>query len=155
MKVQDLMKRKGTRLIMVRTNEAVEMAIRLLRRENIGALIVNDVVPTEGNTAVGVFSERDVLEALDKHGAAALKFPISKLMSSNIISCSPDDEIGHVFDLMEQHHIRHVPVFERGTVIGVISIRDLLALRNEMLGPLRNRDASGRTGAAAQAPVSF
>jgi len=147
MKVADLMKRKGTRLIMVRTNETVEMAIRLLRRENIGALIVQDVVDTEGNTAIGVFSERDVLQALDKHGAAALKCPISKLMSTNIISCSPDDAIGHVFDLMEQHHIRHVPVFERDAVIGVISIRDLLAFRSEMLGPSRSLDAVARTEA--------
>ena len=143
MKVEDLMRRKGTRLIMVRMNETVEMAIRLLRRENIGALIVKDVVRTEGNTAVGVFSERDVLQALDQHGAAALKLPISKLMSTNIISCSPDDEIDHVFDLMNRHHIRHVPVFERGTVIGVISIRDLLALRSEALGRPRETDAQG------------
>jgi CBS domain-containing protein len=134
MKVEDLMKRKGTRLIMLRMNETVEMAIRLLRRENIGALIIKDVVRTEGNTAAGVFSERDVLEALDKHGAAALKFPVSRLMSTNIISCSPDDEIDHVFDLMNRHHIRHVPVFERGTVIGIISIRDLLPLRGEAQG---------------------
>ncbi|HEY7384770.1 MAG TPA: CBS domain-containing protein [Beijerinckiaceae bacterium] len=152
MQVADLMMKKGTRLIMVGMNETVEMAIRLLRRENVGAVIVKDVVNTEGNTAVGVFSERDVLEALDKHGAAALKFPISRLMSTNIISCSPDDEIGRVFDLMVQHHIRHVPVFERGAVIGVISIRDLLALRGEMFGLPRGFEAA-RAGAVAQTPA--
>ena len=152
MQVADLMTKKGTRLIMVGMNETVEMAIRLLRRENVGAVIVKDVVNTEGNTAVGVFSERDVLEALDKHGAAALKFPISKLMSTNIIACSPDDDIGHVFDLMKQHHIRHVPVFERGAVIGVISVRDLLALRGEPFGVPPAFDA-GRAGAVSQPPV--
>ena len=152
MLVADLMTKKGTRLIMVGMNETVEMAIRLLRRENVGAVIVKDVVHTEGNTAVGVFSERDVLEALDKHGAAALKFPIAKVMSTNIISCSPDDEIGHVFDLMKQHHIRHVPVFERGAVIGVISVRDLLALRGDTIGLPPAFDA-GRAGAGAQPPV--
>jgi CBS domain-containing protein len=129
MKVQDIMRKKGTRIVMIRMNETVEMAARLLRRENIGALVVKDVVRTEGNTAVGVFSERDVLQAIVDHGAAALKIPVSKLMSTNIISCSPDDEIDHVFDLMDRHHIRHVPVFEGGTLIGVISIRDILALR--------------------------
>jgi CBS domain-containing protein len=134
MKVADLMKRKGTRLIMIRMNETVEMAIRLLRREKIGALVVKDVVRTEGNTAVGMFSERDVLQALDDHGAAALKIPVSKLMTTRIISCTPDDEIDHVFDLMDQHHIRHVPVFEQGTVIGVVSIRDILMLRSQIVG---------------------
>ena len=131
MKVADLMRKKGTRIVMIRMNETVEMAARLLRRENIGALVVEDVVQTEGNTAVGMFSERDVLQAVVNHGAAALKMPVSKLMSTKIISCSPDDEIEHVFDLMDHHHIRHVPVFERGAVIGVISIRDVLALRSQ------------------------
>ena len=76
-----------------------------------------------------MFSERDVLAAIADHGAAALKIPVSKLMSTQIISCSPEDEIEHVFDLMDSHHIRHIPVFEHGTVIGVVSIRDVLALR--------------------------
>jgi CBS domain-containing protein len=145
MKVHDIMKMKGARIVMIRMNEPVEMAIRLLRRENIGALVVKDVVRTEGNTAVGVFSERDVLQAIVEHGAAALKLPVSKLMSKRIISCSPDDDIDHVFDLMDHHHIRHVPVFEGGTVIGVISIRDILALRGGIAGqPLEEagRDVS-------------
>jgi CBS domain-containing protein len=133
MKVEDLMRKKGTRIVMIRMNETVEMAARLLRRENIGALVVKDVVRTEGNTAVGMFSERDVLAAIADHGAAALKIPVSKLMSTKIVSCSPDDEIEHVFDLMDSHHIRHIPVFERGTVIGVVSIRDVLALRSQIV----------------------
>ena len=144
MKVEDLMRKKGTRIVMVRMNEPIEMAIRLLRRENIGALVVKDVVRTEGNTAVGMFSERDVLQALVEHGAAALKMPVSKLMSTKIISCSPDDDIDHVLDLMDRHHIRHVPVFEGGNLIGVVSIRDILALRGEIAGP--RPDEAARDG---------
>jgi CBS domain-containing protein len=146
MRVQDLLTGKNSRLVMIRMNEPVEMAIRLLRRENIGALIVKDVVRTEGNTAVGVFSERDVLRALDQHGAAALKLPISRLMSVNIISCSPDDETDDVLALMLQHHIRHVPVFESGNVIGMISIRDILSAE------LRKR--APRAGASPQAQAN-
>ncbi len=149
MKVQDIMRKKGTRIVMIRMNEPVEMAVRLLRRENIGALVVKDVVRTEGNTAVGVFSERDVLQAIAEHGAAALKLPVSKLMSTKIISCSPDDDIDHVFDLMDRHHIRHVPVFEGGTLIGVISIRDILALRDEIVG--RRLDGAAGDGSPSLA----
>jgi CBS domain-containing protein len=147
MKVQDIMIKKGTRIVMIRMNETVDMAVRLLRRENIGALVVKDVVRTEGNTAVGVFSERDVLQALVEHGAAALKIPVSKLMSTKIISCSPDDDIAHVFDLMDRHHIRHVPVFEGGTLIGVVSIRDLLTLRGEIVG--HRSEGAARDGSPA------
>src|SRR3954471_18567051 len=142
MKVEDLMRKKGARIVMVRMNEPIEMAIRLLRRENIGALVVKDVVRTEGNTAVGMFSERDVLQALVEHGAAALKMPVSKLMSTKIVSCSPDDDIDHVLDLMDRHHIRHVPVFEGGNLIGVVSIRDLLTLR----GVARPSETAGEDG---------
>ena len=141
MKVADLMLKKGTRIIMIRVNETVEMAARLLRRENIGVLVVKDVVRTEGNTPVGMFSERDVLQAIVDHGAAALKMPVSKLMSRNIVSCHPDDDIENVFDLMHQHHIRHLPVFEPHGVIGVISIRDILPYRALALGA-QNKDAS-------------
>ncbi len=130
MKVADLMQKKGTRIIMIRAHETVEMAARLLRRENIGALVVKDVVRTEGNTPIGMFSERDVLQALVDHGAGALKIPVSKLMSRTIVSCQPEDDLGHVFDLMENHHIRHVPVFEGYGVIGVISMRDILPFRS-------------------------
>lgn len=129
MKVEDILRKKGTRIIMIRMNETVEMAAQLLRRENIGALVVKDVVRTEGNTPVGMFSERDVLQAVAQHGAAALKIPVSKLMSRTIISCRAHDELDHVFDLMDRHHIRHVPVFEPHGVIGVISIRDILPFR--------------------------
>ena len=135
MRVQDLMRGKNSRLVMIRMNEPVETAIRLLRRENISALIVKDVVRTEGNTAVGVFSERDVLRALDQNGAAALKLPISRLMSVNIISCSPDDDTDDVLRLMLHHHIRHVPVFEGGSVIGMVSIRDILSAELQKRAP--------------------
>ena len=129
MKVEDIMRKKGSRIVMIRMNETVEMAARLLRRENIGALVVKDVVRTEGNTPVGMFSERDVLQAIVDHGAAALKIPVSKLMSRTIISCRPEDDLDRVFDLMADHHIRHVPVFQDHGVIGVISIRDILPYR--------------------------
>lgn len=144
MKVADIMRTKESRIVMIRMNESVEMAVRLLRRENIGALVVKDVVRTEGNTPVGMFSERDVLQAVVDHGAAALKIPVSRLMSKTIISCRPEDDLDSVFDLMRRHHIRHVPVFEDHGVIGVISIRDIL--------PYRAAFAAARAGGAAGAP---
>jgi CBS domain-containing protein len=137
MTVDDIMRRKGTRIIMIRMNETVEMAATLLRRENVGALVVKDVVRTEGNTPVGMFSERDVVRAIADHGPAALKTPVSKLMAKNVISCRLGDALDHVFALMETHHIRHVPVIEPHGVVGVISIRDILPFRREgMAAPL-------------------
>ena len=148
MKVEDIMRQKGTRIIMIRMNESVEMAAQLLRRENVGALVVKDVVRTEGNTPVGMFSERDVLRAIAEHGAAALKMPVSKLMAKNIISCRVEDDLDSVFELMDAHHIRHVPVMEPHGVIGVISIRDILPFRRAGMGPPAGAGASAGVTAA-------
>jgi CBS domain-containing protein len=126
MKVADILTEKGTRIITVRMNETVEVAARLMAAENIGALVVKDVVRTEGNTCVGMFSERDVVRALVDHGPGAMQTPVNKLMSSRFISCAPGDELTSVMEKMDTHGIRHLPVLENHTLIGVISVRDVI-----------------------------
>lgn len=128
MKVEHILRGKGTRIATVRSNETVETAIKLLRREQVGALVVKDVVRTEGNTVVGMFSERDVVRALADHSTAALKMTVASLMSMNVISCGLNDTLDHVRQLMNEHHIRHVPVLANYSLVGVVSARDLLAV---------------------------
>ncbi len=70
MKVKQLLLEKGTRIISVRMDETVETAARILRDENIGAIVVKDVCNTEGDTVVGMFSERDFLRAMLERGVA-------------------------------------------------------------------------------------
>ena len=78
MKVRQLLteKEKGKRIVSVRMNETVETAARMLRDENIGAIVVKDVCNTEGDTVVGMFSERDFLRAILDKGIAVLKRPV-------------------------------------------------------------------------------
>jgi CBS domain-containing protein len=127
MKVEQLLIRKGTRIVSVRMNETVETAARMLRKENIGAVVVKDVCGTEGDTIVGILSERDFLRAIVDSGPEVLKKPVSSLMSRPVISCSPKDDIDHVKELFNEHHIRHVPVIDQEALIGIISIRDVIA----------------------------
>lgn len=129
MKVEQILRNKGARIVSVRMNESVEVAARLLRRENIGALVVKDVCRTEGDVVVGMISERDILRALADHGAAALKMPVSRLMSRTVVSCSARDGVERVLELMDRHHVRHLPVLDEHTLIGVVSIRDVIALQ--------------------------
>ena len=133
MKVGELLRKKGTRILTARMDEKVETAARLLSRENVGALVVKDSVGTEGDTIVGMFSERDLLHAVVEHGAEALKKPVSALMSRKVISCAPGDDLKTVLELMDRHYVRHLPVIDGTTLIGVISIRDFIALRLEEL----------------------
>lgn len=129
MKVDEVLRRKGGRILSVRMSEPLETAARLLRRENVGALAVKDVCGTEGEVVIGMFSERDIVRAIADHGPSALKKPVWTMMSWTVISCAPESGIDEVLELMERHHIRHVPVMEERHLIGVISIRDVLGLR--------------------------
>ena len=132
MKIDEVLRHKGNRIVSVRIDATVEEAARVLRKENVGAVIVKDVCRSEGDTVVGMFSERDVVRTLVDEGMAGLRKPVWNLMSKSVISCSPQDEIEHALELMDRHHIRHLPVFEHNSLIGVVSIRDLSSLASRV-----------------------
>jgi CBS domain-containing protein len=126
MKVEDILRGKSARIATVRMNETVAVAAQLMRTSNISALVVKDVVRTEGNTAVGMFTERDVVRAIAEHGASGANMKVSQLISvQQLVSCCSTDTIEHVRHLMNKHHIRHLPVIDDYTLIGVVSIRDI------------------------------
>jgi CBS domain-containing protein len=136
MRVEDILRHKSTRISTIRMSETVAIAAKLLRTDNISALVVEDVCRTEGNVAVGMFSERDVVRAIAAHGAAGVNLKVSELISvQELISCRSTDTLEHVRHLMNKNHIRHVPVIDDHTLIGVISIRDIsAALDNHGIG---------------------
>jgi len=127
MNVSDILRRKpSSRVVTVRMNETVETAAKILRKENISALVVKDVCRTEGNVAVGMLTERDVVNAIARGGAAGLTTKVSALISvQHLVSCRSSDTIAHAGELMRTHHIRHLPVIDEHGLIGVISMRDL------------------------------
>src|ERR1700749_2853006 len=126
MKVGDILRKKTARVATVRMNETVAIAAKLMRTSNISALVVKDVVRTEGNTAVGMFTERDVVRAIAEHGAAGVNLKVSQLISvQQLVGCSSDDTLEDGRHLMNQHHIRHLPVIDDYSLCGVISIRDI------------------------------
>ncbi|MEA2883423.1 MAG: hypothetical protein QOH32_2679 [Bradyrhizobium sp.] len=128
MKVGDVLRKKTTRIATVRMNETVAIAAQLLRASNISALVVKDVVRTEGNTAVGMFTERDVVRAIAEHGAAGITMKVSQLISvQELVSCSSEDSLEQVRHLMNKNHIRHMPVIDNHSLVGVISVRDISA----------------------------
>ena len=128
MQVGDILRKKAARVATVRMNETVAIAAQLMRSGNISALVVKDVVRTEGNTAVGMFTERDVVRAIAEHGAAGANMKVSQLISvQQLVSCSSTDSLEHARHLMNKHYIRHLPVIENYSLIGVISISDISA----------------------------
>jgi CBS domain-containing protein len=126
MKVGDILRKKTARIATIRMDETVGIAAQLMRASNVSALVVKDVVRTEGNTAVGMFTERDVVRAIAEHGAAGINMKVSQLISvQQLVSCSSDDTLEDVRHLMNRHHIRHLPVIDNHSLCGVISMRDI------------------------------
>lgn len=125
--VDDILREKRhSRIITVRMNETVGTAALIMKRENISSVVVKDVCRTEGNTVVGVFSERDVTRALVDHGANAPGLTVASFIRRAVISCRLSDSIHTVLRLMNEHEVRHLPVIEEHGLVGVISATDLI-----------------------------
>ncbi|MFG1317147.1 CBS domain-containing protein [Xanthobacter autotrophicus] len=127
MTVDDMLRAKrDTRIITLRMHETVADAVLVMKRENISSVIVKDVCRTEGNTVVGVFSERDVTRAVLEHGANTPKVTLAALLKRAVISCSLADSVETVLRLMVEHQVRHLPVMQEHSLVGVISASDLM-----------------------------
>ena len=96
-------------------------ALRLMASKEIGFLVVLD-----GANLVGVVSERDYARKVVLQGKASSDTPVQEIMTRDVVSVGLAHTIPECMALMNQHGIRHLPVIDGGTVIGVLSIRDLL-----------------------------
>lgn len=156
MNVSDILRRRrSSRVVTIRMNETVETAARLLRQEDISALVVKDVCRTEGNVAVGMVTERDVVGAVARHGAAGLAIRVAELISvQRLVSCRSSDSLDHVRRLMAEHHIRHLPVIDEHGLVGVISMRDVGLAGLELADGELALPAAFAAAAPAQAAAS-
>jgi CBS domain-containing protein len=144
--VEDILReKKNTRILTVRLRETVATAATLMKRENVSALVVKDVCRTEGNVVVGIFSERDVTRAIATHGAAALAMPVSASLNRPLASCTLRDTIDQVLRLMDEHQVRLLPVLEDHTLVGVISISDVIHHLVQVPAPGLAADVSAAT----------
>ncbi len=125
MLISDVVGVKGRSVVRIRASETVIAAARRLAEHRIGALVVED----EWMHPVGIFSERDLLNAIARDGAEVLGYKVEQLMSSPIISCRSGDRIDSVLATMTMRKIRHLPVIDGGELVGIVSIGDLVKHR--------------------------
>lgn len=119
---------KGGEVETIVPGAQVSEAVAALGARRIGAL---PVVDDSGVT--GIISERDVIYALREHGAAALDWPVDRIMSAPAITVTPDVGILSALALMTKRRIRHLPVVENGVLVGIVSIGDLVKHRMERI----------------------
>jgi CBS domain-containing protein len=109
--------------------DSVADAIGLLAERRIGAVPVADV----GVDVAGIFSERDVLYSLRRHGVEVLQRKVRDVMTSPVISVSPDQSALEALALMTRRRFRHLPVMDGGQMVAFISIGDLVKYRIERI----------------------
>ena len=129
MKVASILKSKGSSVATTSPSTTIFTVAWDLKLKGIGALVVSG----DGNTALGLISERDIVRGLTEHGPKLLALPVSQVMTSSVITCTPDDSITTVMGQMTRYRIRHIPVVDDGRLCGIVSIGDVVKHRLDEL----------------------
>lgn len=120
MKLKDIIKSKGFEVIAVDGDTTVTEAIVKMVDRNIGALLI-----MESGKVEGMFTERDVLKCWTNHGKLE-GIKLSDVMTRNLIACELGDELDYAMTVMIQNRVRHLPVMDKGLLVSVLSIRDVV-----------------------------
>lgn len=102
-------------------NSTVYQALQLMAEKDIGAVLV-----MEGDKLMGIFSERDYARKVVLQGKTSAGTPISDIMTKRVIFAKPSHTVDQCMAIMSEKRFRHLPVMEGDTVLGVLSITDLV-----------------------------
>jgi CBS domain-containing protein len=128
MRIADVLRRKGAAVATVGPDATVTELLGQLATHNVGALPVVD----NGNL-IGIVSERDVVRRLHAGGAALLHARVADIMTTEVTTCSPSDDVADVAAVMTSRRFRHLPVVVEGELAGIVSIGDMVKARIDLL----------------------
>jgi CBS domain-containing protein len=120
-RVKQLLGRKGHEVWSVDADEPVLGAIQMMADRHVGALPV-----TRDGELVGVISERDYARKVILLSRSSAETPVWQIMSSPVVTVTPDEDVRQCMQLMTDKRIRHLPVVQDGRMVGMISIGDLV-----------------------------
>ena len=127
MSVKQILEEKGHDVFTLNDGATLGDAAQALATRRIGALILLDA---EGKLA-GILSERDVVRMIGTKGPDCLTQSVADVMTRTVTTCGENATVNEAMELMTNGRFRHIPVVERGKLIGVISIGDLVKRRIE------------------------
>ncbi|MCI0468964.1 MAG: CBS domain-containing protein [Nitrospirae bacterium] len=122
MKIGELLATKGADVISLESDRTVEDAIKVLQNRKISAIMV-----TDKGAPVGIFAERDVLKCyLNSECKEFAQSLLKDAMTPNPIVADMNDDMEEAMSIMIDKNIRHLPIADKGRVIGMLSIRDIV-----------------------------
>lgn len=125
MNVKAILAAKGGEVVTIEPTADLAAATQLLSANRIGAVLIRGA----GGHIAGILSERDIVRALSQHGSAALALPVGQVMTREVMTCTEDETIGDVMERMTAGKFRHLPVVNKGKLVGLISIGDVVKQR--------------------------
>ncbi len=129
MRISDVLQSKSLQEVITIGPEAgVRELLATLAEHNIGAVVVS----TDGTTLDGIVSERDVVRTLH-HDGTVINNVVSSIMTTQVRTCSPDDDLDEVMHVMTEGRFRHIPATAEGRVVGIVSIGDLVKHKIDQL----------------------
>jgi CBS domain-containing protein len=134
MRISDVLRRKGSEVATIGRSATVGQLVVTLGERNIGAAVVAD-----HDGVVGIVSERDVVRRLRDLGADLLSATVEQIMTANVFTCTPDDTVDLLAQVMTERRIRHVPVLRDGELVGIVSIGDVVKTRMDELAADREQ----------------
>lgn len=126
MKVVQILKSKADDgVVTVMPGSDVGAATEILAERKIGTVVVSP----DGETAVGILSERDIVRELARVGASCLRHSVEDYMTSHLVTCTRDESADLVLSKMTKGRFRHMPVVEDGRLVGLITLGDVVKAR--------------------------
>ena len=119
--IRHMLQVKGHDLWSVSPDTSVFDALRMMSDKDVGALII-----IKGDQMVGIMSERDYARKVVLLGKTSRDTKVSEIMSTNVYTIHPDQTVEEAMEIMNNKHIRHLPVVEGGKILGLISIGDVV-----------------------------
>jgi CBS domain-containing protein len=119
--VADIFKRKGKNNIIISPGSTVLDALKIMAEKNIGSVVVMD-----NEKYCGLFTERDYARKVILHGKSSSDLQVGEIMSEYLPAVTPLNTLEDCMEIMTNHNIRYLPVFENNEYAGVISIIDVV-----------------------------
>ena len=116
-----VLKQKNGSIASTKPDASVYHAIELMAEKRVGALLV-----MEAGMLLGIISERDYARKVILQGRSSKDTSVADIMSSPVITVSPHHTVGECMRIITDNHFRHLPVVSGGTVVGIVSIGDLV-----------------------------